>query len=81
MIRRPFGEFESNWKRSWPILISRYSPTGQGNFSSNLCVQTGSGDNPASCTVGTGDVFLEAKAWPERNADHSPPFSAEDVNE
>jgi hypothetical protein len=38
-----------------------------------LCfVQTGSGAHPASCTMGTG-----GKARPGRDADHSPPSSAE----
>jgi hypothetical protein len=30
------------------------SPTGAEDFSSTLCVQTGSGAHPASCTMGTG---------------------------
>jgi hypothetical protein len=30
------------------------SPAGAKNFSSSLCVQTGSGAHPASCTIGTG---------------------------
>jgi hypothetical protein len=30
------------------------SPAGAKDFSSNLCVQTGSGAHPASCTIGTG---------------------------
>jgi hypothetical protein len=30
------------------------SPVGAKDFSSNLCVQTGSGANPSSCTMGTG---------------------------
>jgi hypothetical protein len=46
-------------------------------FSCNLCVQTGSEAHPASCTKGTGGPFPEAKARPERDADHSPPSSAE----
>jgi hypothetical protein len=29
-------------------------PTGAKDFSSSLCVQTGSGAHPASCTMGTG---------------------------
>jgi hypothetical protein len=31
--------------------------TGTRNFSSNLCVQTGSGAHSASCTLGTGGSF------------------------
>jgi hypothetical protein len=30
------------------------SPAGAKGFSSNFCVQTGSGAHPASCPVGTG---------------------------
>jgi hypothetical protein len=52
------------------------SPAGAKDFSSNLCVQTGSGAHPASCTMGTG-----GKARPGRDADHSPLSSAEVVNE
>jgi hypothetical protein len=51
------------------------------DFSSNLCVQTGSGAHPASCTMGTGGPFSGGKARPGRDADHSPPSSAEVVNE
>jgi hypothetical protein len=67
----------------WPIsrssgsIVSDYglddrafgvrSPAGVEDFSSNLCVQTGSGAHQASCTMGTG-----GKARPGRDADHSP---------
>jgi hypothetical protein len=51
-------------------------PAGAKDFSSSLCVQTGSGAHPASCTMGTG-----GKALPGRDADHSPPSSAEVENE
>jgi hypothetical protein len=57
------------------------SPAGAKNFSSNFCVQTGSGAHPASCTVGTGGLFPGVKARPGRDADHSPSSSAEVVNE
>jgi hypothetical protein len=57
------------------------SPTWAKDFSSNLCVQTGSEAHPASCTVGTGGPFPGGKAQPGRDADHSPPSSAEAVNE
>jgi hypothetical protein len=46
------------------------------DFSSNFCVQTGSGAHPASCPTGTGD-----KARPGCDADRSPPSSAEVVNQ
>jgi hypothetical protein len=52
-------------------------PTEAEDFSSSLCVQTGSGIQPASCTMGTGGSFPGGKAWPGRDADHSPPSSAE----
>jgi hypothetical protein len=31
------------------------SPAGAKDFSSTLCVKTGSGAHPVSCTMGTGD--------------------------
>jgi hypothetical protein len=51
------------------------SPEGTEYFSSSLCVQTGSGAHPASCTMDTGGPF------PGGDADHSPLSSAEVVNE
>jgi hypothetical protein len=56
------------------------SPTGAGFFSSP-CVQTGSGSHPASGTMGTGGSFPGGKARPGRDAEHSPPSSAEVKNE
>jgi hypothetical protein len=50
-------------------------PAGAKDFSSSLCVQTGSGAHPASCTMGTGGPF------PGRDADHSLPSCAEVKNE
>jgi hypothetical protein len=38
------------------------SPAGAKDFSSILCVQTGSGAHPASCTVGTGGPFPGGKS-------------------
>jgi hypothetical protein len=57
------------------------SPAGAKDFSSILCVQTGSGAHPASCTMGTGGPYPGGKARLGRDADHSPPSSAEVVNE
>jgi hypothetical protein len=57
------------------------SPAEAEDFPSSRCVQTGSEAHPASCTMGTGGPFLGAKARPGRDADHSPPSSAEVVNE
>jgi hypothetical protein len=47
----------------------------------SLCVQTGSGAHPASCTVGIGGPFPGGKARPGRDDDHSPPSIAEVRNE
>jgi hypothetical protein len=56
-------------------------PAGAKDFSSSLCVQTGSGAHPASCTMGTAGPVPGGKARPGRDADHLPPSSAEVVNE
>jgi hypothetical protein len=48
------------------------SPADVKDFSSNLCVQTGSETHPASCTMGTESPFPGAKAGPRRDADSSP---------
>jgi hypothetical protein len=63
----------------WAIRVR--SPAGAKDFSSNLCVETGSGAHPNSCIMGTGGPFPGAKAWPGRDADHSSPSSAEVENE
>jgi hypothetical protein len=57
------------------------SLAGAKDFSSSLCVQTGSGAHPASCPMGTGGPFPGGKARPGRDAGHSPLSSAEVVNE
>jgi hypothetical protein len=44
-------------------------------------VQTGSRTHLASCPMGTGGPFPGGKARPGRDADHSPPTSAEVENE
>jgi hypothetical protein len=56
------------------------SPTG-ADFSSSLCAQTGSGAHPATYPMGAGGSFPGGKARPGRDADHSPPSSAEVKNE
>jgi hypothetical protein len=79
---------------SWGISVSTVSGYGLNDrvievrslavardISSNLCVQTGSGAHPTSCTVGTGGPFPGGKAWLGRDADHSPTSSAKVVNE
>jgi hypothetical protein len=56
-------------------------PAGAKDFSCSLCVQTGSGAHPASCPMGTGVLSPGVKARSGRDADHSPPSSAEVENE
>jgi hypothetical protein len=48
------------------------SPAGAEDFSSSLCVQTGSEDHPVSSPMGTGGRFPGRKARPGRDANHSP---------
>jgi hypothetical protein len=62
-------------------VIEVRSPAETKDFSSSLCFQTGCGVHPASCPMGTGGPFPGGKARPGRDADHSPPSSAEVVNE
>jgi hypothetical protein len=52
---------------------------GAGNLSLHHRAQNGSGDRPASDWMGTGGSFPGVKR-PGREADHSPPYSAEVKN-
>jgi hypothetical protein len=61
-------------------VVEVRSPAEAKDFSSNLCVQTGSGTNTASYPMGTGGPFPGGKERPGRDADHSPPSSAEVKN-
>jgi hypothetical protein len=56
------------------------SPT-EAKVSFILCVQTGSGAHPSSCTMGTGSPSPGSKSRPGRDADHSPSSSVEIKNE
>jgi hypothetical protein len=56
-------------------------PAEARDFSSNLCVQTGSGAHPASCTIGTGGPFPGGEVRPRSDTNPSPPSSAEVENE
>jgi hypothetical protein len=49
------------------------SPAEAKDSSSILCVQTGSGAHPASCTMGTGGPFPGGKERPGSDANHIPP--------
>jgi hypothetical protein len=53
------------------------SPAGAKDSSYSIFVQTGSEVHPASCTMGTEGPFPGGKPRPGRDADHSPPSSAE----
>jgi hypothetical protein len=57
------------------------SPTEAEDFASTICIQTGSGAHPASCTMGTGGSFPRGKAQLGHDADHSPPSSTEGKKE
>jgi hypothetical protein len=66
----------------WTTGRSRFDPRQRRkDFSSNLCVQTGSGADPASCTMGTGGSFPGDIARQDRDADHSPPSNVGIRNE
>jgi hypothetical protein len=66
----------------WTTARSRFDPRQRRkDFPSSLCVQTSSGAHSDSCTIGTGGPFPETKLRPWRDPVHSPPSSAEIVNE
>jgi hypothetical protein len=75
LYREPVAQSVQCLTTDWTAGVR--SPTEAQDFSSNLCVQTDSGAHPAPCTVGTGGSFPGGKARPGRDADHSPPSSAE----
>jgi hypothetical protein len=63
----------NNWSRvSSGSIVSDYglddraigvrSLEGAKDFSSSLCIQTGSGAHPASCTMGTGGPYPGGKS-------------------
>jgi hypothetical protein len=59
-------------------MIGVRYPAGAGNFFLRHCVQTGSDAYPASYPMGTGGSFPGGRVKrPGREADHSPPSSAE----
>jgi hypothetical protein len=57
------------------------SPAGAKDFSSGLCVQTGSGATQPPVQWVPGVLSPGVKGRPGRDADHSPLSSAEVVNE
>jgi len=62
-----------------PIRVR--SPTRAKDFSSNLCVQTGSEAHPASYPMVSGGPFPRGKARQGTDTGHSPPCNAEVKNE
>jgi hypothetical protein len=80
-LKKVFGARVAQYSVWLDWMTGVRSPTEAEDFSSNLCVQTGSGAHPASCTMGTGGPFPRGKARPGRDADHSPPSSTEVKNE
>jgi hypothetical protein len=76
MSRGSLGSIVSDYRLNDRAIEVR-SPTGAEDFSCSPCVQTGSGAHPASYPMGTGGSFPGGKVWPGRDADHSPPSSAE----
>jgi hypothetical protein len=64
--------FETRSRVSSGSIVSDYGlddraievrfPAGAKDFSSNPCVQTGSGAHPASCTMGSGGPFPGGKS-------------------
>jgi hypothetical protein len=74
------GSIVSDYGLDYQAIGARF-PARAKDFCSILCVQTGSGAHPASCTIGTGGPFPGGKARPGRDADHSFLSSAEVVNE
>jgi hypothetical protein len=63
------------WLNDWGLIPGRSK-----TFSPIHSVESGSGPHPASYPMETEDYF-SGKNWPEREADHSPPYSAEVKNE
>jgi hypothetical protein len=56
----------------WTTGRPRFDPwQRRKDFSYSLCVQTGSGAHPASCTMDTGGPLPGAKARLRRDADHT----------
>jgi hypothetical protein len=71
----PTKYFLIKYYTEWTARIR--SATEAEDFPSNLWVQNGSGAHPASYTMDTGGPFPWGKLRPERDADCSPPSSAE----
>jgi hypothetical protein len=78
------GVAQSVWCLDYGLddrVIGVRFPAGAKDFSSILCVQTGSEAHPASCYNGYPESFPWCKARPGRDADHSSLSCAEFKNE
>jgi hypothetical protein len=66
----------------WKTGRSRFDAQPiQDDFSSNLCVQISSVAHPSSYPMGNRGPFPGGKERPGRDSNHSPPSSAEVINE
>jgi hypothetical protein len=77
-LRCPGSLIDLEFKDVLKHLTSSHS-SFRSCFSPYHRFQTGSGAHPASYTMGIKGSFPGSK-WPGRDADHSPPFSAEVKN-
>jgi hypothetical protein len=55
-------EFFTSLFQNCERMVGVRSSAGAKDFSSNLCVQTGSGAHPASCPMDTGGPFPGGKS-------------------
>jgi hypothetical protein len=82
-IKRSCGSSVSIVSDYWlnDRAIGVRSLAGAKDFSSSLCVQTGSGAHPASCAMGTVGPFPGVKSGRGVKLTTQPPSSAEVKNE
>jgi hypothetical protein len=58
----------------WTTGLLKFDPRQRRkNFSSSLCVETGSVAHPASCPMSSGGPLPGSKTRPGRDAEHTPP--------
>jgi len=58
--KRPLVSYKHRWENNIKMYLE-YVGRNLNDFSS-ICVQTGSGAHPASCTMGTGGPFPGGKS-------------------
>jgi hypothetical protein len=89
VLPHKFKVWELGWLSQYSVWLRTGPPGKPGSipdrekeiFSSSLCVQTSSGAHPDSCRMGAVGPLPRCKARPRHDADHSPPSSAEVMNE